>query len=145
MSFSFILYGPLRTQSLPHSLYSPTSGNLYTSNSMLGVILPNPSLNKLAELFGLPEKILCLRLGSGVRAVIINKISLAPTGIEISGQRGDRRTDCNLDGLEGCLVMPRTNNPIASTGNHDLAQLENGVVSGRKPSVCRKSRHRRIL
>jgi hypothetical protein len=115
------------------------------SRSVVRIMLSNPLLNKITKLFGLPKKILSLRLGRGVRAVVIHLISLPAASIKVSHQGGHRRPHGDFQGLESYLVMPRSSDAVAGACNYHLRQLERGVISGGKTPVGRQRLHSGIL
>ena len=99
-------------------------------------MLENPFVNQVAEFFGLVYQLFGFGLCGRIRAIVVNLVSLASAGVEIRGKRSNGRSHRDLNGFESRQVMPRTNDPIARTGNHHLAQLENSIVSRREPAVC---------
>lgn len=108
-------------------------------------MFPNPLFNKLAKLFRLLEQILGFRLGRGIRAVVVDLISLPSARIKISRQRGYRRSHRDFQRLERRRVMPSTDNAVTGAGNHYFRELKSGVVRCRKTSVGRQRLHTGIL
>ena len=81
-------------------------------------MLPNPVLNKIAKLLGLPEQILCLRFGSGVRTVIIDLVSLSSASIKISHQGRYGPSHGDFQRLEGRQVVSRADDAVAGARDH---------------------------
>lgn len=115
------------------------------SRSIVRIVLPNPLLDKVAKLFGLPKQVLSLRLSSGVRTVIIDLVSLPPAHIKISHQGRDRRPQGDFQCLESCLVVPRSYDTVTGACDHYLRQLKGRIVRGGKTPIGGQRLHGGIL
>jgi hypothetical protein len=108
-------------------------------------MLANPFLSQIAEFLRLVYQLLSLGVRGRIHPIVVNLVSLASAGVKIRDKRRYGRSHRDLNGLESRDMMSRTNDPIARTRDDHLAQLENGIVSRRKPSVRGESGHCRIL
>ncbi len=102
------------------------------------VMRPNPLLDKITKLVGLSQQILSLRFGSGVRAVVIDLVSLATASIKIRHQRRYGLSHSDFQRLKSRQVVPRACDAVAGARDHYFRQLECGIVRGRKSPVGRQ-------
>src|SRR5207249_1345362 len=89
--------------------------------------------------------ILSLRFGGGIRAVVIDLVSLPSAHIKISYQGGRRRSHRNFQRLESRQVVSRSDNTETRAGYHYFRQLKGGVVGGGKTPVGGHRLHGGIL
>ena len=122
-----------------HSIAGPW--RLKKSDGILGIMFPNPLLNKVTKLLRPLQQILGFRLGSGIRAVVIDLVSLPSASIEIRHQSRCRRSHRKFERFESRQVVSGTDDTVAGAGNHYLGQLKGGVVRCRKAAVGRQRLH----
>lgn len=95
-------------------------------------------LHELAEFFGLGQQLVRFGFRRRVRSIIINKVPLAPTSVEVRDPFRDWRSHRDFDGLKARQMMSWAGDAIAGTGNHDFRQLQNGIIGRRKFPVRRE-------
>ena len=100
-------------------------------------MLPNPLLHKITKLFGLSKQILSLRFGGGIRAVIIDLVSLAPARIKISHQGRYGLSHGDFQSFESRQVVSRAYDAVTGASDRYFRQLEGGIVRDRKSAVGR--------
>lgn len=98
----------------------------------------DPSLDSEAEFMGLLENLAGLGFTDHGGHVVIERVALSSTRLEVGGELGNLGTDRQFTSLEGRLVRSEPNDPVARTGNRHFRKLQGCIVRGREPSIIRK-------
>ena len=111
------------------------------------VVLRDPALDQDLVLSGCFEQFRCLGIGGPLGGVIIDQVSLAPTGFEVVRESPSCGTEDESGGFERNLAVTwkRGGNPIASAGKSHLGQLEDCVVGGGECAVGGQARYGGII
>ena len=84
----------------------------------------DPRLDQRMKLGRLHEQFIGLRLCGDRGVVVVDDISLAPTGVEIVCKRGGLVADCQSRGLEcDSMVAGSCADTVAGASNGDLSSL----------------------
>ena len=58
--------------------------------------------------------------------------------IEVGGKRDDGRPQCEFQGLKRRLMVAESYSPVTLTRDHDLGQLQNGIIGSGEAAVVGK-------
>ncbi|MCX6605178.1 MAG: hypothetical protein NTV52_16485 [Acidobacteria bacterium] len=97
----------------------------------------DPQFNELLECFGVLNEKGCVRFRGDVCHVAIDLISLSAALVEVGGERKKRRSESDFQGQKCGLVMTEADDAVAFAGDHDLLELQDGVVCRGEAAVIR--------
>jgi len=101
------------------------------------VVSGDPGFDQVLILGSFLQQFVCVRFCHDLSVVIIDDVSLPPAGLKIIRKLLAGRTEDELGGLEGSLVVAGkgSGNALTGAGEGQLGELQGGIVRRRESAV----------